>query len=82
MNQSALIGGALLAGFAMFLASRDRLSAYGRVLWGDKPAAHSEGDKPVADDTAGFDPLDPLGDWGYSLKDAVQDLGGLLGGGE
>ncbi len=38
MNQSALVGGALLAGFALFLASRDRLSVYGAVLWGAKPA--------------------------------------------
>lgn len=39
MNQSALIGGALLAGFALFLAARDRLTVYGSVLWGAKPGS-------------------------------------------
>lgn len=80
MNQSALIGGALLAGFALFLASQDRLSAYGRVLWGSKPASHQEADKAAPDDATGFDILDPLGDWGYSLPEVIGDLEGLLGG--
>jgi hypothetical protein len=80
MNQSALIGGALLVGFALFLASRDRLSAYSRVLWGSKPAAHQEAAKSPSDEAAGFDIMDPLGDWGYSLPEIVDDLGGLIGG--
>lgn len=79
MNQSALIGGALLAGFALFLASQNRLSAYSSVLWGDKPAAHQEADKSPSDEAAGFDILDPLGDWGYSLPEIIGDLDGLLG---
>lgn len=41
MNQSTLIGGALLAAFALFITSRSRLSSYGRILWGEKPDAHS-----------------------------------------
>lgn len=44
MNQSAIIGGVLLAGFALFLASRNRLSVYGRIMWGAKPASHSGGE--------------------------------------
>lgn len=44
MNQSALTAGALLAGFALFLAARDRLSTYGAILWG---AAAPSGDKPL-----------------------------------
>ena len=68
MNQSAIIGGALLAGFAMFLASRDRLSVYSRVLWGDKPAAGTATPEKEADSALGgfgFDipsPGDLLGD--------------------
>jgi len=81
MNQSAIIGGSLLAGFALFLAARNRLSAYGRVMVGSKPATH-EGGEAGADSNAkenSFDILDPLGDWGYSLKDAMGDLDNLLG---
>lgn len=40
MNQSALVGGALLAGFALFLAARDRLTVYGNVLWGAPSAGN------------------------------------------
>lgn len=43
MNQSAILGGALLAGFVLFLAARDRLTVYERVLWGAKPDAHQTG---------------------------------------
>lgn len=47
MSQSAVIGGALLAGFVLFLAARNRLTVYERVLWGAKsapaPAAKSGG---------------------------------------
>ncbi len=33
------MGGALLAGFVLFITARDRLSVYGAVLWGAKPGA-------------------------------------------
>ena len=54
MNQSALIGGTLLAGFALFIASRNRLSVYGRILWGDKPAAHSQDESTAPKEDDGF----------------------------
>lgn len=41
MNQSALIGGALIAGFVLWVARQDRLSSYARVFFGAKPEAHS-----------------------------------------
>lgn len=34
MNQSAFIGGALLAGFVLYLAANNRLQTYAAVLWG------------------------------------------------
>jgi hypothetical protein len=34
VSQSAIIGGALLFAFVLFLAARNRLAAYGAVLWG------------------------------------------------
>lgn len=80
MNQSALIGGALLAGFGLFLASRNRLPAYGRIMWGAKPASHdtaSEEKSPTAGilpGTTEFDPLDILGDYGFGLGDVFRQL--------
>jgi len=74
LNQSAIIGGTLLAGFALFLSARDRLGAYGRILWGAKPAAHNE--PPSKSPTAGaipgtgnFDPLDIFGNYGLGVGD-------------
>lgn len=84
MNQSAIIGGSLLAGFVLFLAARNRLSAYAGVLWGGKPATHST---PVSKSpTAGvipgapdFDPLDVMGDWGLGVGDLFNmDWGAML----
>lgn len=52
MNQSAIIGGALLAGFALFVTSRNRLSTYGAIMWGAKPAGHGEtlsSNTPISD---------------------------------
>ena len=34
MSQSAVIAAALIAGFALYLAANNRLSAYAAVLWG------------------------------------------------
>lgn len=42
MNQSAILSASLLAAFGLFIASRERLPVYARILWGDKPASHSE----------------------------------------
>jgi hypothetical protein len=39
VTQSAYIGGALVAGFALFLAARGRLTTYAAVLWGQGDAA-------------------------------------------
>jgi hypothetical protein len=37
MSQSAIILGALLAGFVLYLAAKNRLSTYVGVLWGPTP---------------------------------------------
>lgn len=66
MNQSALIGGALLAGFALFIASRNRLSVYGRVLWGAKPDSHNEAAQEQEAEKALPGPLDMLRNYGHS----------------
>lgn len=42
MNQSAILAASILAAFGLFVTSRERLPVYARVLWGDKPASHSE----------------------------------------
>lgn len=41
MNQSSFIAGFLLAGFILFLATNNRLSAYTAVLWGTPSASGS-----------------------------------------
>jgi hypothetical protein len=38
LSQSTFIAGALIAGFVLFLAARNRLSAYAAVLWGSTAA--------------------------------------------
>ena len=38
MNQSGTIAAALLAGFVLYLAARDRLKVYAAVLWGNTEA--------------------------------------------
>jgi hypothetical protein len=38
MSQSTFIAGALIAGFVLFLAARNRLSTYAAVLWGSTAA--------------------------------------------
>lgn len=89
MNQSALIGGALLAGFALFITSRNRLSTYGRILWGAKPSTHSEGgevssDVPIAErektekgltDYKWMDILTPIDVLEQVWRDMQDDLG-------
>lgn len=43
MSQSTYIVATLLAGFVLFLAARDRLSAYTAVLWGATTQAAPSG---------------------------------------
>jgi hypothetical protein len=38
VSQSTFIAGALIAGFVLFLAARNRLSTYAAVLWGSTGA--------------------------------------------
>lgn len=75
MNQSALVTGALLAGFVLFLAARDRLTVYGDVLFGSAAAAPGGANVGGATTTAGNAPgsagaagssgyLDDLLKWG------------------
>lgn len=87
MNQSALVGGALLAGFVLFIAARDRLTVYGNVLFG-APAAASGA--PTTANTGGVTViapgkpgapsmgklLDPF-DWDLPTVPAIPDLGHL-----
>lgn len=80
MNQSAIIGGALLGGFALFLAARDRLSVYGRVLWGDKPAAHNSAatsSESATGETPLIGPGSILDDFGPNID--LPDLSDLFG---
>lgn len=77
MNQSAIIGGALLAGFAMFLASQDRLSAYARVLFGDKPGTHGAGGEPKATGDSDETNLFGLPDLDFGLP-TLDDLEGYI----
>ena len=81
MNQSAIIGGALLAGFALFIASRDRLSVYGRVLWGAKPEAHATGSNPETPAVGGaiVGPGSILDDWGPNIDLHLPDLSDMFG---
>lgn len=62
MNQSAILAASLLAGFGLFVASRDRLPVYARILWGEKPGTHSEGTQSEGEES-GVD-SDWFSDWG------------------
>lgn len=53
MNQSATLAAFILAGFGLFIASRDRLSVYARILWGDKPGTHTAAKQVTQDDADG-----------------------------
>ena len=77
MNQSALIGGALLAGFALFIASRDRLTTYGRILWGAKPASHNTPAETPAESSSIVGPGSLLDDFGPNLS--LPNLSDLFG---
>jgi len=43
LNQSAVIVAALLAGFVLYLAAKNRLGVYVGVLWGPAPAVPTPG---------------------------------------
>lgn len=81
MNQSAVLGGALLAGFALFIASRNRLTTYGRVLWGAKPESHAGGETetPAPGSTANSVPNTiagaTLGQWAQDFGSKMDDFG-------
>ena len=81
MNQSAILAAALLAGFGLFIASRDRLPVYARILWGDKPGTHQEPEETNSDDTLGFGDafkdfeLPRLSDFGDYIPDFNWSLG-------
>lgn len=49
MNQSAILAASILAAFGLFVTSRERLPVYARVLWGDKPASHSDQAEPESE---------------------------------
>lgn len=80
MNQSALIGGALLAGFALFIASRDRLTTYGRILWGAKPDSHSSTDESSSGSVANNIAGNVFGDWAKDLGESMDELGRTIDG--
>jgi hypothetical protein len=81
MNQSAILAASLLAGFGLFVASRDRLPVYARILWGEKPGTHSEPQQDKSEDTLGFGDafkgfeLPSLPDFGDYIPDFNWDLG-------
>ena len=80
MSQSALIGGALLAGFALFVTARNRLPVYGAILWGTPTGHAPEPVSPTAGvipGTGGFDPMDILGDYGIGVGDLLKHLPGI-----
>lgn len=72
MNQSATLAAALLAAFGLFIASRERLPVYARVLWGNKPASHSETPQAEGDQSDSFEFGDLFRPFGY--LDALPDL--------
>ena len=72
MSQSGVIGAALLAGFVLFLAARDRLKVYTGVLWGDTSAPlPSAQTQAAAKDSGGDGILPDLGGFGDIAKGAA-----------
>lgn len=72
MNQSGTIAAALLAGFVLYLAARDRLKVYAAVLWGDTEAPLPSSSKSIP----GFG-VSPAGGAGAGggLLDALPGIG-------
>lgn len=78
MNQSAILAAAIIAGFGLFIASRNRLPVYARILWSDKPGAHQEPEESKSEDTLGFG--DAFKDFDLpSLPDFIPDFNWGLG---
>lgn len=74
MNQSGTIAAALLAGFVLYLAARDRLKVYAAVLWGNTEAQLPSHSSAVP----GFD-VSPAGGAGGSPGLSLPGLGGAGG---
>lgn len=55
MNQSAILAASLLAGFGLFIASRDRLPLYAAILWGEKPGTAPADEPSMIEETLGFE---------------------------
>lgn len=53
MSQSTVIAAALLAGFVLFLAARNRLGAYVAVLWGATAAPEPAASSPSGSGSGG-----------------------------
>ena len=78
MNQSGTIAAALLAGFVLYLAARDRLKVYAAVLWGN-----TEAQLPSHSSTVPGFGVSPAGGAGAAPSGGLLGLGGaggLLGG--
>lgn len=74
MNQSAILTGALIGGLVLFLAARDRLPVYARILWGDKPKTHGKAEEgeQSSENNGKLDWGDLVRPFGY--LDALPDL--------
>ena len=78
MNQSAILAASLLAGFGLFIASRDRLPLYTAILWGEKPGAVEADEPSMIEETLGFELPDLDGLNSDELGKALNDLYGLF----
>lgn len=76
MSQSSLILGALLAGFVLFIAARNRLPLYAAVLWGPAPSA---GAGASASASSGSGILDQIPSFPFPGAPSIGDLGDILG---
>lgn len=54
MNQSGIMTGAVLGGFLLFLAARNRLATYAHILWGAAPQASTTANSSVAGTSTGL----------------------------
>lgn len=64
MNQSSFIAAFLLAGFVLFLAANNRLTAYTAVLWGASGSqSGSQSSTAPARPVVSGTPLGPITDW-------------------
>lgn len=80
MDQSAIIAAVVLAGFILYLAAKNRLTAYTAVLWGPTAAplpslgsGSPSGGSPIAPSAP--NPNAPESGNGLSLNDFIDTLG-------